>query len=200
MKKIYKNIIKTVFALLILLVVGCSSEMITDPMASEAVAKNYYRRLLDELEKSFEASIYDNGLDLNKYYGGAYLNEDKKLTICCTTDDNQIADLFREAAGSSDVIIKHVKFTYDELNTLKEEFHELVKVYMFDKELNEKNRQLIDDLSGWCVDVQTNRLELGIDKLDSDKEELFYELFDIFPIDSVRFENRGKPIPLTGEE
>ncbi len=183
-----------VFILTMCFVMGCScsQESPTDLVKAEALAKKQHAKLLECLEESLGAGVYDNGIDLNLYYGGSYLDEEKKLTICCTTEDNRIVEEFRAAAGSPYVAVKYVKFTQDELESLKEEFAELIKAYKVDDELDEKKMILVNDIMGYGVDIYTNQIRVSVREPDSDKEELFYDLFDIFPIDSVRLEEGHK--------
>lgn len=199
MKNLCRSIIIATFILSMCFVIGCScsQESPTDLVKAEALAMKQYVKLLERLEESSGASVYDNGIDLNLYYGGSYLDEEKKLTICCTTEDNRIVEEFRAAAGSPYVAVKYVKFTQDELKSLKEEFAELLKTYKIDKELDEKSKSLVNDIKGYGVDIFTNQIQVGIYGLDSDKEKLFYEVFDIFPIDSVRFENMYNIVEIT---
>lgn len=200
MKDLYRAILKAVVFLCVCFIVGCNgSETLTDPMGAQAVSKQHYYKLLDSLEESAKASLYDGGIDLNNYYGGAYLDDNKRLIICCTTDDNQLADLFREAAGSSEVVIKSVKFTKDELYSLKEEFSEKLQKYWVDKELDEEEKLLIDGIKSCGVDLVSNHVYIGVRELDKNKEKKILDLFDFFPPGSVEFEEAEIPIHLTGD-
>lgn len=87
-----------------------------ETIKAEAPAKQQYYNLFDKLQSSSNARTRGVGYDLGQYYGGAYLNEDKKLTIYCTSDDAQIMEAFEEAAGGEDVIVSYAKYTLDELN------------------------------------------------------------------------------------
>ena len=194
MKKLCISIIMAVLILAVCFVIGCScsQESPTDLVKAEALASKQHAKLVEFLKESSGANIYDDGLDLNLYYGGSYLDDEKRLTICCTTEDNLIVEAFREAAGSPYVAVKYVKFTKEELDSLKEEFAGLLKAYKVDEELDEKEMKLVNDIMGYGVDVFTNQIRVSIRELDSDKEELFNDLFDIFPIDCVRLEEGHK--------
>ena len=199
MKNLCRSIIMAVFILSTCFVIGCScsQESPTDLVKAEALASKQHAKLVQFLKESSGANIYDDGLDLNLYYGGSYLDDEKRLTICCTTEDNLIVEAFREAAGSPYVAVKYVKFTKEELESLKEAFSRKLYEYRFDDELNEEEKNLIDDISSCGIDLISNRISIGIRDLNEQKKDVFRDLFDFFPIDSVKFESGYEIVTLT---
>ena len=183
MKKLCISIIMAVLILAVCFVIGCScsQESPTDLVKAEALASKQHAKLVEFLKESSGANIYDDGLDLNLYYGGSYLDDEKRLTICCTTEDNLIVEAFREAAGSPYVAVKYVKFTKEELDSLKEEFAGLLKAYKVDEELDEKE-MLTNSVMGLCgesgeaCDLVKKHLFHGH---ELDRESLIKELGDV---------------------
>ncbi|MBQ8894832.1 MAG: hypothetical protein IJ043_10560 [Clostridia bacterium] len=94
---------------------------------AEAPAKAQDGKLRSALKKSAQNSkTASENIDLNDYFGGSYLNDERILTINVTTDDPKVISAFKTAAGSENVIIRHVDYRYDDLETLSDSFYQLV--------------------------------------------------------------------------
>ena len=161
---------------------------------AEAPAQTLYDNLLFQLQSSTPVSYSKSNstnINLNDYYGGAYLNDNKELTICITSNDLEIATLFREATGSSNVVIQHVNHSLDDLNNTANAYRKMLQDYQQRADLHADYVALLDNLIESYTDIFTNQFVIGINELNANKSELFWNLFDL-PTDTIRLENVEK--------
>ncbi len=157
----------------------------------EAPAQAQYEDLISYLDFSAKASNENqtsNNLDLNDYYGGAFLNDEKKLTICTTNNSPKIVSLFKKATGSDDIIIQQVDYTKSELDSVAESFRNMLDQYRRCTYLTQKQFILIQSIIEDYADLFTNRFVVGIHELNIEKITLFWNMFDL-PSEIVRFES-----------
>lgn len=137
---------------------------------------------------SSNSKTNENGMTLNDYYGGAYLNDDKKLTICVTSDKPEIIDTIIETTGSSEIIIQKVNYTLDEINEIFNMFENMLNNYKQRAVLIEEQRAVVDAIVEIYTNVFDNKVVVGISGLDDEKENTFWSLFNSLPNDVIELE------------
>lgn len=160
-------------------------------LSKEKPAQEQYANLISELHTTI-SSINASGVSkqrgketLNDYYGGAYLNKDKKLTVCVTDDSQDIKESIAQTVGTQEIEIRKVNHTWDEINEIATSLQEKIEYYQNNVRLEEKEYLLILDIVGIYADVFTNKVIVSISKLNNDKEQMFWSLFNEFKSDTI---------------
>jgi len=162
----------------------------------EAPAQKQYEDLLSSLQSPVQTQsprTATSNTALSDHYGGAFLNEDKKLTICTTSDQPEVISMFKEAVNTTDLVIKQVENTLEEIYSVKDSFEKQLNDYREKSFLNQVEQDLIEDIVESYTNIFDNHFVVGILELNQKKTELFWELFDL-PTDVICIQSAEKAV------
>lgn len=163
---------------------------------NESPAQKQYSKLVAGLQTSIvsmdSSKVKERSMTLNDYYGGAYLNDDKELTICVTSDKPEVIETIIETVGSTEIIIEKVNYTLDEINEIYSTFNQMLDDYKQRTDLSKIERTLVTDIVENYTDVFENKVVVGISELDDEKNNIFWSLFNSLPHDSIGLEEGYK--------
>lgn len=120
---------------------------------AESAAQEAYDRLLSFLGGDpGERSLYRDpkGEAWRPYYGGAWINGEKKLVVALTEDSEEIREKFREVLDYDGVVFQKVLYSYDSLYCLYENM------------IQKQQEEAFQSLSSYGINVQENRLEVEL--------------------------------------
>lgn len=162
----------------------------------EAPAQKQYEDLLSSLQSPVQTQSSRTATTntvLFDHYGGAFLNEDKKLTICTTSDQPEIISMFKEAVNTTDLVIKQVENTLEEIYSAKDSYEKQLNDYCKKSFLNQAEQDLIEDIVESYTNVFENQFVVGILELNQEKINLFWKLFDL-PTDVICLQSAEKTV------
>ena len=127
-------------------------------------------------------------------YAGGYINENNELVICVSEEEISNEEIINElndicSTDISNVSIKSVKYSYEELKQARIDFENSLENYKVQAELD-KNIDLYELLSSITsndIDDELNKLIVYVPELNDEKYTLLNELFN--PSDIISFEN-----------
>ena len=111
-----------------------------------------YNTLLKEWAYSPDC-ISDTDANFPVFYGGAYLNAEKRLILQVTRLDDKVQDYFSNLIDTSDVIFEKVKYSYCELMAQKEDILLMSRGY---------HGRAILNVAGVGISFQDNSVRLYI--------------------------------------
>ena len=136
----------------------------------------------------------DEDEDISFDYAGGYVNEDGELVICASGKEstnleieNEISEICSE--DTSDVIVKKVEYSYEELEKAREDFENDIENYKAQAELDNSSDiyDLLSSITSNSIDDEFNKLIIYVPNLDENKLILLNDIFNYGDI--VEFEN-----------
>lgn len=113
----------------------------------------------------------DGTISYPDYYGGAFLNEDGKLVVNVTTQNEYIVETIRTATENDEIIINNVDYSYNYLLELQNQIVNYVN--------NGENRTLAEKIISTAVFDNSNDMTIGMEEVNSDIISEF--LAEVFP-------------------
>lgn len=171
---------KTLFSLLaliaMLLVVSCTDNLMDNPVEDvnvieQSLVETEKQALIlgENLLKSFPRVETRSGEQPKypDYYGGAYINKDKRFVILVKGDTAVYKKDFVKRTQSSDILVVSCDYSYGKLNKVIEELKILY--------LDENNRATIDatTMRAFSLNTVENRINIKLEDLSADKISLF---------------------------
>lgn len=146
-----------------------SNVLSAELQALENEANEKYNKLL-EVWAYNPQFIDDVDANFPAFYGGAYINGEKKLVIQVTSLDESITEYFEKIIDLTNVVFEEVKYSYDELK----QAHEVIVKKMDATSAD----SLISKIAGVGISFPDNAVSLylvtseSISKSDSTKSEI----------------------------
>jgi len=127
-------------------------------------------------------------------YAGGYVNEDGELVICASGKESTNLEIENEISelcsiDTSDIVVKKVKYSYEELEKAREDFENDIENYKAQAELDNSSDiyDLLSSITSTSIDDEFNKLVIYVPDLDENKLILLNDIFNYGDI--VEFEN-----------
>ena len=127
-------------------------------------------------------------------YAGGYVNENGELVICASGEESSNIEIQNELSDicsidTSDIIVKKVKYSYEELEKARADFENDIENYKAQTkgDNNSDIYDLLSSITSNSIDDEFNKLIIYVPNLDDNKLVLLNELFNYGDI--IAFEN-----------
>ncbi len=143
---------------------------------NEILANEQYQALLDNLltKNNYQKSIHAS----KNYYGGAYINNNGNLVVCITEDNRVNIDEVKKFTSNNDILIKKVKYTFEELVEEQERISKLYEeLYASNMSVSSELTDILNSFCGTYIDEEKNILFVEIENLTEEKIEIFKKCF-----------------------
>lgn len=150
-----------------------SEQMEDEVSAAEKEADIQYEKLMEAFQ---EAGEYPD------YYAGSYINEDGDLVVNVAEFSDEIQNEVRQASQNSDIVVKQVEYSLNELDDAQEMLNEIYeRIFCSSEETgsilqNAEYNIIWEDVVGYGIDEEQNRVVIDVQGLTDDKRAVLSEL------------------------
>lgn len=166
------------------------------PKEHEKESINANNKIINEITNSKTKDIES----YPEYYAGSYLDDQGKLVICITDDNENIKKTFIDAAESSDLQFKKVDNSYKTLSELQDKITKIFdssynKYIMNDYSADDITKEMIKSITSISIVNRNNGIVVSMQDITDEKIDSFKKLFG--DDDRITFENSGSSVNST---
>lgn len=123
------------------------------------------------LDDSFQSKLRSGDVGeyhYPSYYGGHYINEDKKLVVIIVSDEKQAKKELSNRAQSNNYIIQKGKFSYTSLVDISERFADFL-------DANTNNPIIEKHFGGAYIDIENNCYVIELNDINNNEAKDFFK-------------------------